>query len=167
MNQFMRDFESHIKAVDRDRILELLSRIDAGAGSKRWKAVPCGAGVGPNKECWCRMVVTEDCDLEDDKWPDPECIVPAGCLGEADAEFLVLMHNIAPSIVAIRDLMQSTTRCGRCGRPEMKLWWSHEHLKGCMSMTDDEYEMHQLRLENEELRKDNLELRKQLGQIDG
>lgn len=57
-----------------------------------WHTLPCG-----EPDCWCLCIVTDTGLGRDDR---EGCVVPAGCLSAADAEFVVRAVNHHDALLA-------------------------------------------------------------------
>lgn len=57
--------------------------------NKKWKTAKCSV-----QDCWCRLIVTEDCPTgEDADYPLEYCILCSGAIDAETAEHIVSIHN--------------------------------------------------------------------------
>ena len=99
--------------------------------------------------CWCRLVIAGDGSV----------IVS---MPKDDAESFVALANATPSIAALAELLDQPTWCGRCGRNDLRLWGYHEHVRHCMSTTDEEHEIATLKADLEDAKREIAELRQKI-----
>ena len=55
--------------------------------NKKWKVASCG-----QEDCWCRLVITEDCDKE--KFDLEDTIICPEEVNKEIAEHIVMIHNL-------------------------------------------------------------------------
>lgn len=150
-NTWLKKIGRHLNDVNVNRLRKVLADVDEHYGSVRWEVRPCSKPLNPDDEdpwnaCWCAMVFVEG-SKDKEAW-----IVPSGSLSRHDAEFLVTLHNAAPAICELRELLEQPTWCGRCGRDDLKLWMYHEHIIGCTGLTEEINTIQDLKDELERLR---------------